>query len=140
MHPVFWDGYHYFPNQEVNSLGLYVDVSKDHFKLQPMILQDPPVYSGTQHINLIKLYFFSPFSVGKVSRCHKSHWGIWDKACVFRYRKFLQTVGLLFIICPTWYFYKNQDYWFRQLFFCTHFLVCYSNLLLSPRFSPWRNK
>ena len=136
MHPVFWDGYHYFPNQEVNTVELYVDVSKDHFKLQPMILQDPPVYSGTQHINLTKLYFFSPFSVGKVSRCHKNHWGIWDKACVFRYRE----LGLLFIICPIWYFYKNQDYWFRQLFFWAHLLVCYSNLLLSPRFSPWRNK
>ena len=56
MHPVFWDGYHYFPNQ-VNTVGLYVDLSKDHFKLQPMILQDPPVYSGTQHINCVKLYY-----------------------------------------------------------------------------------
>lgn len=58
MHPVFWDGYHYFPNQEVNTVGLYVDVSKDRFKLQPMILQDPPVYSGTQHINCVKLYIY----------------------------------------------------------------------------------
>ena len=140
MHPVFWDGYHYFPNQEVNTVGLYVDVSKDRFKLQPTILQDPPVYSGTQHINCVKLYiYFFLSQLEKYQDVIKATEEFETKLVSLGTENFFKQL-VFFSLCPIWYFYKNQDYWFRQLFFWAHLLVCYSNLLLSPRFSPWRNK